>query len=506
VPESNDRLAIMTNRERGLDMFKRLAVTLGVVVLLATTGGTASAQSKCQGSKIKDAGKKAACLAGLNAKLVAAGTGTLDPAKVAKCQAKVLTAYPKLEAKPGCNTTGDSTAIENKVDAFIDDLVTELGGGPASKCNGSKIKDAGKKAACKAGLQAKLAAAGTGTLDPAKVAKCEAKVLTAYPKLEAKPGCNTTGDSTAIENKVDAFIDDLVTELNVGPVAACSATTKCEIVTTSSPGTLIVSTLPAFPFPPNVLTTVDLGLPDGNAKRTGIVPPGGFTVPVFCIPGLMYTSQVTALGCAAGGADGSATVWETTAPTPDPNVSRVGDTSDGVCNPAAQPCNTLAGSAGANTLGNINTTRGGGAAVPTGVVHTQVDIPVNSLTWQAVDASCPDTDGTFDPGNDTQVTNFNFILSPTTGHSTATYTDLNGDSCSRAGNGPNSQSLTGSAAPGPGCVVGQATTVVATGIAFTGSSPLYDITFASTTPTTISACNLPSSSATCTLSTDPCQD
>src|SRR5689334_10817029 len=94
---------------------------MGTLAMIGIATG-AHAQNKCQGAKIKDAGKKASCVAGLQSKVAAAG-GTIDPAKLAKCQAKVSAAYAKLEAKPGCNTTGDSTAIENKVDAFTTDLV-----------------------------------------------------------------------------------------------------------------------------------------------------------------------------------------------------------------------------------------------------------------------------------------------------------------------------------------------------------------------------------------------
>src|SRR5207244_2654992 len=75
-----------------------------------------------------------------------------------------------------------------------------------------------------------------------------------------------------------------------------------------------------------------------------------------------------------------------------------------------------------------------------------------------------------------------------------------------AGVGANPKSGTGSPADGPCCTVGQATTVVATGTAFSGAFPLYDLTFFSSTPTTISSCAAPTSSQTCTLTTDVCQD
>src|SRR5215472_10574748 len=104
---------------------RKYTVTLVGAFALCGVAAGAHAQNKCQGAKIKDAGKKASCLAGLYAKQAAAG-GTIDPAKVAKCQAKVSAAYDKLEARPGCNTTGDKGAIEAKVDSFVNDLVSEL--------------------------------------------------------------------------------------------------------------------------------------------------------------------------------------------------------------------------------------------------------------------------------------------------------------------------------------------------------------------------------------------
>jgi hypothetical protein len=296
------------------------------------------------------------------------------------------------------------------------------------------------------------------------------------------------------------------TTTTLGGGACCSA---ARIETLSQPGTLEVSTLPAFPFPENVHTVIEVGAADADCRHTGVVPGGGFTVPVFCIPALQFTSAVYAVGCESGGADGNAVVWDAASASPGPDIVRVGDTSDpdgNSCGTLGTGCVTTAGGAGADTRGNIDTTRGGNSNGITGKVHTAVDIPVHSITWVAADASCPDTDSTFNEGIDTPVTDFFFVLSPTSGHTSATYSDLNGDGCKRAGNGPDSKTADGSPADGPCCTVGQATTVAATGIAFTGGAPLYDITFRSITPTTISSCGAPSASETCTLTTNACQD
>jgi len=105
-------------RPRSMVVFMALCATVAIA-------RNAHAQNKCQGAKINAAGKKAACIAGLEAKRVSKGT-PIDSGKLAKCQDKVSAAYAKLETKGNCNTTGDAGAIENKVDAFVADLVSAL--------------------------------------------------------------------------------------------------------------------------------------------------------------------------------------------------------------------------------------------------------------------------------------------------------------------------------------------------------------------------------------------
>jgi hypothetical protein len=187
---------------------------VGAFAFVAAASGAAQAQSKCNGDKIKAAAKKTTCKATLEEKQASKGS-TIDPAKVAKCEATFSKSFAKSEAKGGCFTTGDAAVIESKVDAFVADLATELDVGTGTNpnaCEGSKIKAASKKANCKAQLEAKQASKG-GTIDPAKVAKCEATFSKAFAKAEAKGGCNTTADAAAIEAKVDAYVADVDAEL-----------------------------------------------------------------------------------------------------------------------------------------------------------------------------------------------------------------------------------------------------------------------------------------------------
>jgi hypothetical protein len=521
-------------------MLKRLIVAAAVVALVGGTSGIASAQSKCSSAKTKTAGKGAAGLGKCLAKAIGKGL-PVDGACTSKETGKISAGFTKAEGKGDCLApNGDAGAITAKVNALVSDLHDEVnsGAGGPSKCDSKKVQTATKKAADKAGCHAKAVGKGIA-VDPACLAKAEGKFSSATAKNESGTTgatCTNLGQAAALEAIVDAFIADLVDEVApTGP--ACCASARIE--TTSGPGLLAVSTLPPFPFPAGVVTKMDAGAADACCKHSATIPPGGFSVPVFCIPALGFTSQVVATGCESGSGIGRGTVWDAAAGASlpccaDADVSRVGDTSDpstNSCGTLGGGCNTSPGNAGADTDGNINTTRGNGACDPGGGVGVQLDIPVLSTTWNDFDGNCPDDDLTYSPGTDTLVTQFNFILSPTTASSNADYTELNGDACQFAGNGPDhvkhcsgdasrpcttnghctgfgtcvDGAIVGTPAPGPCCVVGQSTTVVASGIAFTGGSPLFDLIFANQTPSTVSACGAAASN-TCTVTTDACLD
>lgn len=198
------------------------AAILGAFALMAVDGGVAMAKNKCAGSKIKSAAKKASCLLGLEAKEAKSGDPK-DPAKVTACGSKLVTDFGKAEGKPPCLTTGDAGAIETKVDAFVSDVDTELSVGIPNSCQSSKIKAAAKKTKCLLGLRAKVIA-NDKPLDPLKVQKCVDKFTQGFSKAEAKPPCNTTGDTGTIEAKVDAFVDDVDSELNPVPTTTTTTT------------------------------------------------------------------------------------------------------------------------------------------------------------------------------------------------------------------------------------------------------------------------------------------
>ena len=135
-------------------MSKHLALaTVATVALVVALGGAADAASKCSGNKIKAAGKKA------GAKLMCLSKGlskatTPDSTCLAKAEVKFSAVVAKAESKTpnDCLTTGDTNAIEGKINTLytdIDNLVADNGGGTANPCDAGKTKAAGKKVAAK---------------------------------------------------------------------------------------------------------------------------------------------------------------------------------------------------------------------------------------------------------------------------------------------------------------------------------------------------------------------
>src|SRR5690242_8298337 len=132
---------------------KVAALAAGALAFVGTAG-TALAQSKCSGSKIKTTGKFASCELGAYAKAAAKATAV----DLSKCQLKF--SFAKAEGGSDCITTGDQNAIKAKVEAFTssENSTITTGGPSPSKCQGAKLKAAGKKASCKLSVISKAVA------------------------------------------------------------------------------------------------------------------------------------------------------------------------------------------------------------------------------------------------------------------------------------------------------------------------------------------------------------
>ena len=216
-------------------------VVAAVFVFIASGFALAAATpaEQCAATKFTETGKNASG----KLKCWSKEVFNSHPTRFSECNAKVegLLAYKfaKAEAEGGCATTGDTGTIEAKVDAFTDDVVTELTGSPAGallgtdaakKCAGAKLRAAGKKTAFKTKCYSQ--AATTGTLDPLCISRAEDVFHRKWAAAESKGGCATTNDEGAIEAKVDAFVGDVVHEIQDIPCefSFCTLRETCQFV------------------------------------------------------------------------------------------------------------------------------------------------------------------------------------------------------------------------------------------------------------------------------------
>ena len=285
-----------------------------------------------------------------------------------------------------------------------------------------------------------------------------------------------------------------------GPV--CGITGSGRYTQTTTGGVLKVSTFQPFQFPSGGMTIQDVGAPNAQCVSDTVIPyPGGLTVPLFCVPALGYTVQVSQTGCGIGiiDSDGGS----------DLTTTEVGDTSYNLNGCAAsQSCASFVDSSG-----NIDVTVGDGTADTCstgGTGNAMVSIPVNTVTWLAEDSSCPDADGAPPEGGDTIITQFPQTLDLTSDRATASYGDLNADGCSLKGAGPAgpytmNQICFGAGNPyacctgaGTGTCVGngavgqcidfgaQTVSVAGGGTVFSSAAPLHDLLFTTVQPANIS--------------------
>jgi hypothetical protein len=259
----------------------------------------------------------------------------------------------------------------------------------------------------------------------------------------------------------------------------CPLTTGRYTITTTG-GTLRVATFAPFAFPAGGTTIQDVSTGDINCVHNTVIPfPGGLTVPNFCVPALGATTSVTQSGCGIGKIDSNG--------GSDFTVDEKGDTSEiPVCGvhqvtcPAAGPAPDSSGRLDI-TVGDsiVDTCASGGTA------NAIVTIPVNTLTWVAADASCPDTDGMFNMGTDTQLAQFPQTLDLTTDTNTARFQDLGDlDACAKSGLGP-----TGPFASTGQCINLMTNTVniAGSGTVFSSGGPTYDLLFTTVQNNTLSA-------------------
>jgi len=239
------------------------------------------------------------------------------------------------------------------------------------------------------------------------------------------------------------------------------------------------------------------GQPDAGCLRNQCCDQAGFTIPTFLVPLLGgLCSRLDQYRCGLGAVNSS------NPQTGDNEVTKTADTSDpgpdciyGTADdPAPKPCNSTVGGAGNDLAGKVVRTVGDGQPDSPGI-HYRLAVPSLSTTWQDSQSAPGECNqgSTFDPG-ETLITQLILNAEFTTAGATASFADLNGDGCARAGAGFTSFNKNGPftlgsppAMPQPydatSCTAGSVCSVaVAAGVALTGNAPLNDTGFMAVLP------------------------
>ncbi len=294
-------------------------VGAGIVALLVLNVGVASAQpltlNKCSAGKKKCVGAKAAALLKCHVKSETKGIppddkdcitkarakydGGADPSK--GCFAKLEGKYPVGSATP-CLTFGDSAALEAKVDAFVASAVSAVDPAyPAlivNKCSAGKKKCLSAELTGLLKCHQKAESKGVSPNEKGCIDKVEAKfdggpdaAKGCFAKLEAKYGadsevlCPTFGDEVAVDALVDAFVNDVVTDLDPG-IPTTTTTVPPTTTTTTGPATT-TTTIAATTTTTSTTSTTSTTIPTGaTCGPNGIIATVSVPYDPFALPAL----------------------------------------------------------------------------------------------------------------------------------------------------------------------------------------------------------------------------
>jgi cysteine-rich repeat protein len=203
------------------------ACFLGLLLAASNPASALDPAVKCESTKVKEAAKKAKCVAIVSAKSIkkneALDSGKLLE-KLNKCSDKFDDKFAKAESKAegACPTNGDAGTIEGLVDDCINDVISSLGGAPQGdfdevKCQSKKAKEAGKYEMCKLKASSKAIKKG----ESPDFTKCDDKLTSKWGKIEAKPDknpCLTPGDLSSVQAALDACHVDVTQSLTGDPL------------------------------------------------------------------------------------------------------------------------------------------------------------------------------------------------------------------------------------------------------------------------------------------------
>lgn len=190
-------------------VFVLWANALGLPATAATTA------QRCAAGKIKATGVAAERLLGCHATAMKRGTA-VDQACLDRQTAKLASSFARAESRGGCVTSGDAAALDACATSFVGDVAAAVVGGAdddSRRCAAVKLKATGKTAGRTLTCHAKAASQGA-TVDPACVAKADAKFTQTFAGADAQYACAAEGDGGAVASTdVAPFVDAVVRAL-----------------------------------------------------------------------------------------------------------------------------------------------------------------------------------------------------------------------------------------------------------------------------------------------------
>lgn len=188
---------------------------------------------KCQGAKLKAAGKKMAAKTVCHQKALSRATA-VDPACLQKAEGKFLVAFAKADAVGSCAAaSGTAADVEAHIDACLVTFTGAIAGDP--KCAGAKIKATGRKVLAKLTCHQHAVLKG-GAVDPACLVKAEAQFAAAFAKADGAGACS------GLAGSVELLVDECVSAFVNGPILTTTTTTTSTSTTSTSTTTTTSST------------------------------------------------------------------------------------------------------------------------------------------------------------------------------------------------------------------------------------------------------------------------
>jgi hypothetical protein len=142
----------------------------------------------------------------------------IDQVCVNRTTDKITDCFRDAERQGDCLTTGDVVGIQEKIEDFVLDAVNEIN--PvfpypiSNACVTGKEKGVAEATAAKLECFEDAFRRAPGVVDESCFAKPEAKFSYRWAKLEDNGGCLTSDDDGLLQEKLDAFVADIVASLN----------------------------------------------------------------------------------------------------------------------------------------------------------------------------------------------------------------------------------------------------------------------------------------------------